>query len=250
MSGLTALLAGESWQTMEVHIKGFDMFQRGTYAEGADDLRDALSAENMQVDYLPCHDAGSNFPDTMEDIEAYDTVILSDIGYNTLAIPPSTFSDFERQPNRLDLIQEYVQSGGSLLMIGGYMSFQGVKGEGGYQNTSIEEVLPVSLEPFDDRVERSEGAVPEYVDSDHPITGDLPKKWPHFLGYNSVTADADAKVLVTINDDPLLVVGEHGDGRSAAFTSDCAPHWGSPAFTDWEHYSTLWANTISWLANQ
>ena len=242
------LLAGESWRTVETHVKGFDMFQRGVYEEGADHLREALSKKDIEVEYLPCHEAGSDFPDTKESIEVYDAIILSDIGYSTLAIPPITFDKFERRPNRLELIQEYVEEGGGFLMIGGYMSFQGIKGEGGYKKTPIEEILPVSLEPFDDRVERSEGAVPEHTDPDHPITSDLPAEWPHLLGYNRVTTDNEGKELLSINEDPLLVTGEYGKGRCAAFTSDCAPHWGSPAFTDWDHYPTLWANLASWLS--
>lgn len=242
------LLAGESWQTLEFHIKGFDMFYRGEYQEGADDLRAALSGADVEVDYMPCHIAATEFPESSDAISQYDAVILSDIGYDTLAVPPGSFTGFERKANRLDLLDAYVEAGGSLLMIGGYMSFQGIKGEGGYHKSSVEDILPVTLEPFDDRAERSEGVVPEVLDPGHAITSNLAEEWPHFLGYNQVTPDDDAEVLVEINDDPLLVVGDYGDGRTAAFTSDCAPHWGPPAFTEWDHYPDLWANIVTWLA--
>ncbi len=249
MSATEVLLVGESWQTVELHVKGFDMFYRGDYTEGADHLRDALAAEGVGVEYMPCHEAASDFPETPDALGAYDVVVLSDIGYDTLAIPPSTFNDFERRPNRLELLDRYVRDGGGLLMIGGYMSFQGIKGEGGYRGSVLEETLPVSLDPFDDRVERSEGVVPDIVDPDHPITRGLPDEWPHFLGYNRVAPDDDATTLARVNGDPLLVVGDHGHGRAGAFTSDCAPHWGSPAFTDWGHYPTLWSNVVGWLAD-
>jgi uncharacterized membrane protein len=249
MEGKKVLLTGESWQTLELHIKGFDMFYRGEYEEGADDLRTALSGAGIEVDYMPCHMAPNEFPESSNTIGQYDTVILSDVGYNTLAVPTKSFTEFKRTPNRLDLLDAYVEAGGSLLMIGGYMSFQGIKGEGGYHKSTVEDILPVTMEPFDDRVECSEGVVPEVIDSDHAITEDLSEEWPYFLGYNQVTPDEDSKALVEVNADPLLVVGDHGDGRVAAFTSDCAPHWGPPAFTEWEQYSDLWTNIITWLVD-
>ena len=37
-------------------------------------------------------------------------------------------------------------------------------------------------------------------------------------------------------------------GRSAVFTSDCAPHWAPPEFLDWPGYRVLWPNLIRWVA--
>jgi uncharacterized membrane protein len=48
--------------------------------------------------------------------------------------------------------------------------------------------------------------------------------------------------------DPLVACGEHGAGRSAVFTSDCAPHWGPPEFLAWPRYPVLWPNLITWLS--
>ncbi len=47
---------------------------------------------------------------------------------------------------------------------------------------------------------------------------------------------------------PLLVVGEYGAGRSAAFTSDIAPHWAPPPFLAWEGYARLFDQLVRWLA--
>jgi uncharacterized membrane protein len=248
MSQVTALIAGESWQTVSFHVKGFDLFTESTYHEAVGILQAGLESEGVATTHMPCHVAATEFPTTTEEITRYDTVVISDVGYNTLAIPPATFSDFERVPNRLQLVEDYVRGGGSLLMIGGYLSFQGINGKAGYHGTPIERTLPVSLDRFDDRVERSAGATPEVTAPDHPVVADLPDEWPSFLGYNRVTVDDDASELVSFDDDPLLVVGEHGDGRVAAFTSDCAPHWGPPEFTDWNHYPAMWADLVEWLA--
>jgi uncharacterized membrane protein len=44
------------------------------------------------------------------------------------------------------------------------------------------------------------------------------------------------------------VLGGHGKGRTAAWTSDIGPHWLSPAFCAWEGYGRLWKNVLGWLA--
>jgi uncharacterized membrane protein len=250
MSEIRTLLAGEAWTSISFDIKGFDFFSRSTYHEAIDPLQDALEANGIETDYVPTGRAAAEFPLSAEEIAEYDVIVLSDIGYNTLAIPPATFDEFERRPNRIRLLEEFVRAGGGLAMVGGYLSFTGVNGKARYKGTAVETALPVTLQGFDDRVERSDGVVPTGRDVDHAVVDGLPTEWPALLGYNRVEADDDARELVRVDEDPLVVVGEHGDGRSAAFTSDCAPHWGSPEFTGWEHYDDFWSNLIGWLAGE
>lgn len=248
MSETTALLAGESWQTISFHVKGFDLFSSAEYTEAGDYLEAALETNGIETTYQPCHVAASEFPDSQEALDEYDVVILSDIGYNTLAIPPQTFSEGTRRPNRLRVLDEYVREGGGFLMVGGYLSFQGINGRANYAGTAVEDVLPVAMDPGDDRVERPDGAYPEVVAADHPVVSNLDGDWPDFLGYNRFETDDDADELVRIDDDPLLAAGTHGDGRSAAFASDCAPHWGPMEFVEWDGYPRLWADLVRWLA--
>lgn len=250
MPEIKTLLVGESWQTIEFHVKGFDLFSSSSYTEAISYLRAALESEGIQTTYQPCHVAASEFPGSAEELAEYDVVVLSDIGYNTLAIPPETFSDGTRRPNRLRLLEEFVGQGGGLLMIGGYLSFQGINGRANYAGTPVEEALPVKIRRHDDRVEHPEGVYPETIDGSHPVTADIGDEWPDFLGYNRFESDADATEVVRIGDDPLLVVGEHGDGRSAAFASDCAPHWGPMEFVEWDHYPALWTGLVDWLADR
>ena len=42
-------------------------------------------------------------------------------------------------------------------MVGGYYSFQGINGGARYHGTPVEEVLPVEILPYDDRIEVPEG---------------------------------------------------------------------------------------------
>jgi uncharacterized membrane protein len=248
MSELTALLVGESWQTISFHVKGFDLFSSAEYTEAGDYLEAALETDGIDTTYQPCHVAAAAFPESREALDEYDVVILSDIGYNTLAIPPETFSDGTRRPNRLRLLEAYVRDGGGFLMIGGYLSFQGINGRANYAGTAVEDALPVTMQPGDDRVERPEGAYPEVAAPDHPAVSAVADDWPDFLGYNRFETDADAAELVSIGEDPLLAVGAHGDGRSAAFASDCAPHWGPMEFVEWDGYPRLWADLVRWVA--
>jgi uncharacterized membrane protein len=248
MTQTTALLVGESWQTVSFHVKGFDFFSNAEYTEAGDYLTAALETDGIETTYQPCHVAAEAFPESRAALAEYDVVILSDIGYNTLAIPPATLNDGVRRPDRLGLLEEYVRDGGGFLMVGGYLSFQGIYGRANYAGTPVEEALPVTMEPGDDRVERPDGAYPEVVAVDHPVLSDLDGDWPDFLGYNRFATDDDADELVRIGDDPLLSVGRHGDGRSAAFASDCAPHWGPTEFVEWDGYPRLWANLVRWLA--
>ena len=248
MSTIKALLVGEAWQTIQFDIKGFDFFSRSSYHEAIEPLQNALESADIDTEFIPTPRAAREFPSSADEIAAYDVIVLSDIGFNTLALPPATFDDFEQVPNRLQLIEDFVEAGGGLIMIGGYLSFQGFNGKARYKDTPVESALPVTMQSYDDRVERSDGVVPIVTDSSHEVVAQLPEEWPALLGYNRVVSDDDANELVRVDDDPLVVVGEHGDGRSAAFTSDCAPHWGAPGFTDWEHYDEFWANLVDWVS--
>jgi hypothetical protein len=135
--------------------------------------------------------------------------------------------------------------------------------------------------------------------TDHPILYGLPLEHPAGIGgYNLVRPKADAEVLLAAQhfavdvrqgDDtdgaspdgpfpneytftsgepaPLLVVGRHGLGRAAAFTSDVAPHW-IGGLVDWgperikaqapganeievgSHYAELFTRLVRWTMGE
>src|SRR5690554_4220003 len=117
------LIAGESWTVHSIHQKGFDSFTTTEYAEGVGWLRRALEGGGWEVAYQPSHVAAQSFPATAKELAAYDCVLLSDIGSNTLLLSPETFFRFKMLPNRLESIRDYVAAGGGLVMVGGYMTF-------------------------------------------------------------------------------------------------------------------------------
>jgi uncharacterized membrane protein len=241
------LVAGESWMTHSIHVKGFDSFETSTYNEGGTEMLAALRAGGLDVTYQPAHIAADHFPSTREDLARFDVVVLSDIGANTLLLPQRTFVRSEPSGNRLDLLRDFVEAGGGFLMIGGYLTFQGIQAKGNYAGTPVDAVLPVRLQTGDDRCERPEGVVPEIVEPDHPVLAGL-TDWPHFLGYNRAALREDARLVAAIGSDPFIAVRNAGKGRSAIFASDCGPHWGPPAFLAWPGYPRLWCNLAGWLA--
>jgi uncharacterized membrane protein len=242
------LIAGESWTVHSIHQKGFDSFTTTEYAEGVGWLRAALESGGWQVDYQPAHVAATAFPATAEALSAYDCVLLSDIGTNTLLLNPDTFFRFRSLPNRLQAIRDYVAAGGGLVMVGGYMTFQGIDAKARYHDTPVEDALPVIIGAHDDRCERPEGAEPRVLLAGHPIAAGLPERWPHLLGYNRITAKPEGAVVAAVGDDPLIVAGGYGRGRGVAFASDCGPHWAPPGFVEWEHYARLWRQIVGWAA--
>jgi uncharacterized membrane protein len=244
------LIAGESWVTHSIHTKGFDSFTTTEYNEGVRWLKAALESGGWEVTFLPNHLAARDFPQTAAALAAYDVVMLSDIGANTLLLHPDTFVRSVPLPNRLTAIKDYVLNGGGLVMIGGYLTFQGIDAKGQYAGTAIEEVLPVTLSRHDDRQENPQGVVAHVGDAGHPITKGIAGEWPALLGYNEVVAKPDAEVLVRVGGDPLIAVAEFGKGRSAVFTSDCGPHWAPPPFVDWAGYAPLWNNIANWVSGK
>jgi uncharacterized membrane protein len=242
------LIAGESWVTHSIHQKGFDSFTTTSYHEGVGPLREALEAGGFAVDYLPNHVAASAFPGSAAELGSYAAVILSDIGANTLLIHPDTFERSEPRPDRLVAIAEYVAGGGGLVMVGGYLTFAGIEGRARWAGTPVERVLPVTIATIDDRVEVPAGVEPDVLLPGHPSVEGMPSRWPALLGHNRVVPRPDAEVVVGVGADPLIVVGAHGRGRSAAFTSDCGPHWCPPPFLAWDGYSTMWQRLVGWVA--
>ncbi|MDO9397810.1 MAG: glutamine amidotransferase [Herbiconiux sp.] len=244
------LLLGESWFVHSIHQKGFDSFTTSEFTLGGVEFVAALRAAGHDVTHIPCHDITTLLPDTAEGIAAIaDVVVVSDVGANTFQIPPATFTRSEPQPDRTEALRDFVANGGGLLMVGGYMTFSGIDAKARWGRSPLAEALPVGVLDRDDRVELPAGAAPQLVDA-HPITAGADAEWPALLGLNEVTLREGATELARCAGHPLLVVGEHGSGRTAAFTSDIAPHWAPPGFVAWAGYGPLFDRAVRWLAGE
>ncbi|MBI4945604.1 MAG: hypothetical protein HY840_04295 [Bacteroidetes bacterium] len=151
----------------------------------------------------------------------------------------------------MELLKNFVLQGGGLVMVGGWMLFSGIDARAKYYHSPLETVLPVNCLTYDDREEKPEGVTPILKAAKHPIFKNVSSQWRFFLGYSRVIPKAKAKTLLQFkNGDPLLSILEIGKGRTAAFTSDCAPHWGPKDFLEWKGYPVFWSNLIKWLAKE
>jgi hypothetical protein len=140
-----------------------------------------------------------------------------------------------------------VEQGAGLVMIGGWESFHGRLGE--YNESPLAAVLPVLMQSCDDRHNFAQPCLIEKA-ADHALLSELPWDQPPGIGgVNAITARPDARTVLNAvsfsvrsaaegyhfspaGRSPLLIVGRHGNGRTAALATDVAPHWVG-GFVDW-----------------
>ena len=112
MTKTKVLLVGESWVSAATHYKGFDQFSSVTFHLGAEPLVTALRDSPFELTYMPSHEAAEKFPSTREGLAEYGAIILSDVGANTLLLPPDVWIHSKPRPNRLKLISRLDAVGG------------------------------------------------------------------------------------------------------------------------------------------
>ncbi|MCY9807679.1 glutamine amidotransferase [Lentilactobacillus senioris] len=241
------LLAGESWISSLTEYKGYDSFTSTKLEIGCEQFIADLKALGHEITHICAHDVPEKFPWTDKELNQYDVVILSDIGSNSLLLSNKVFALGEKTPNRLEVLKQWVHDGGALMMAGGYLSFSGFEGKAHYHNSPIEDVLPVTISDGDDRLETPQGLTPK-VEKQSYITNEL-GEFPEILGYQQISPKENSEVLMSIADDPLLIIGEYGKGKSLAYATDIAPHWASREFMDWNNYGEFFSRCMNWLAN-
>jgi uncharacterized membrane protein len=231
-------------------------------------LAGVMSHHNISFDYLP---SDQQFGDTLLN-NKYQAVIISDY-------PAENFST-----KQINTIVEQVTAGLGLLMIGGWGSFTGAKGQ--YTDTKLSQVLPVIMQSKDDRVNCFAPCLAEKM-KEHEILGSLPfeENTPSINGFNRLKSKPDSNTILlarrfkasyvngnftvtSLEDpDPLLVVSSYKQGRVCAFATDVAPHWVG-GLVDWGNsrvkaqgpganpievgnwYAALLANMINWTAHR
>ena len=249
------LLAGETFHVTSFAAKGYEVGASSRYSNGAERYIKGLAAHDIAVVQIGGERCESEFPTTMEALSAYSVVLLSDVGALSLLYTAETRAG-RRSVNRLELLREWVEQGGALMMAGGYCSFQGIDGLAMFRGTAVEECLPIECFPGPDGLEAPEGLDPVIDETGHPILTGVPSPIPYVLGMNRVAARAgtDTKTLIHCGHRhgqmPLLSVRDYGAGRSLAWMTDIGPHWLSQDFMQWPGYDRLMANMIRWLSRE
>jgi uncharacterized membrane protein len=195
------------------------------------------------------------------------------------------FSDYPAARMNADAMTRLVGAvadGMGLLMIGGWESYHGLGGD--WDATALASALPVTMRNDDDRVN---SPVPLLIEArgEHPILAGLPWDAPPAVGgYNRIVPKPDAQELLSLRamqptrsagdwsialgkPEPLLVVGAHGLGRTAALATDVAPHWVG-TLVDWglprvaaradggreievgAHYAQFFAQLVRWTMGE
>lgn len=231
--------------------KGLDIFYYSRW------LKNALqSSGEHQVTDAPAWDFYKLPPGEFERIlDEYDVVIFSDVEAKLFQLAPNFF---DRQafgkgvltyPDRVRLTVEAVQAGKRMMFMGGWLSFTGEMGKGGWNRTRLREILPVRCLDYEDLIESTEGFTAAVTDDGAATFGDFDfSSFPPILGYNQVRPREGCPVLLSAREtgDPLVAGGDFDHGRVLAYMSDPAPHWGCN-FVFWQHYPAFWLRCLDWL---
>jgi len=229
--------------------KGLEIFNYGEWL-----VKAMESTGEHQVTSVPSWDFYKLQPGRYEEIiEEYDVLIFSDFEGKLFQLAPDFFNREKfgegilTFPDRARLTVEAVEKKGKgLLLLGGWYSFTGELGKGGWGRTLLNEVLPVGCLEHEDLVESTEGYFPEFTEEGEKLFGAIDfRDIPPILGYNETREIPEGRVLARIREtnDPLVVLREKGNGKVLAYTSDPAPHWGCN-FVFWKGYNDFWVKCV------
>lgn len=229
--------------------KGLQTFRYDRY------LRDAIeSTGEHSCDTCSTWDFYAMPPGRYEEILAeYDIIVFSDVEVKNFQLSPQFFDrnlfggGIITYPDRVRLTVEAVESGTRMMFMGGWLSFNGEMGKGGWGRSRLAEILPVRCLEREDLVENTEGFHMAGTDPGFVTEIDVSTA-PPILGYNETVVRSDAIVHVAVSEtgDPLVVTRQHGSGAVLAYMSDPAPHWGCN-FVQWEDYNGFWIGAVEHL---
>ncbi len=213
-----------------------------------------------RVDVVTADELAGGFPDTREELFGYDGVILG-------SVEASFFSQ-----DQLNMLRDFVsQRGGGLLTLGGTAAF----GEGGYRDTPLAEVLPLTLPEAvpasgaagspTPSVFRELRILPTRAGSLHPVVRldadplaneDLYRNLPPLSSVNRVAgAKPGAAVLLeglgpAEEAEPVLLIQRFGRGRAASLTVQDLWVWQMDATipVEDETHELLTRRLLRWLA--
>jgi uncharacterized membrane protein len=183
-----------------------------------------------------------------EHLPSFDAIILQDID-----------AELYKLAQYLSRLNQYVKTGGGLIMVGGPSSFAGGK----YAGTPLDEILPTE-QPTGGKVFDPDEFVPSYTEAGlaAPMTRSLREllggKLPSLAGVNilgvprpsSIVLWEHPKLTAGAKAMPVLALGEVGDGRSIALSVDSTHRLLFSQFAasvSGRGYGALWDGLLGWL---
>ena len=183
------------------------------------------------------------------------TIIFADVETKCLMLHPDFFQRAKWSdeplvfPDRFDLLRSWVTAGGHFHMNGGWLSFAGELGKGGWGRSRFHDALPVECLQHDDLIESTAGFEIRCSFPEHPMAKDI--DWetaPPLLGFNECKTRDGSDCIVEIENcgrwHPLLVARSLGSGRVSCWTTGASPHWGIN-FMKWNSYTQFWTQVFS-----
>ena len=122
---------GDSEVVLNRYLVGADVIEQSYFNDNGHWFRDAMAQEpTVEVRHLTPHAVATDFPAALSELKAYDVLIFSDVGYNSLIFYPGLTPPYVYPlgPDRVGLVRQFVEQGGGFLMVGGYLSFAGLNG--------------------------------------------------------------------------------------------------------------------------
>lgn len=219
---------------------------------------DALAQiEGAEVRSEASWDLYNMSPDDFEARLAWaDVIVFGDVETKCLMLHPHFFNRekwhgaYVTFPDRLEILRAWVHDGGHFHMLGGWYSFGGELGKGGWGRSAFQDVLPVVCREGDDLIESTAG-YPVRAPRDHPVLGGIDlRQMPPILGFNETELRDGAEAILEIRSRgrwyPLLAAHRYGAGTASAFTSSASPHWGIN-LVKWSQYTQFWTQLFTRL---
>jgi len=210
------------------------------------DLDDALADWKHQgrvspdITWANCPpNAVEAFPGTYDELFAYHVVVLCDVNYK--AIGDLGF----------EMLCDYVEHGGSLLVTGGPYAF----GNGEFEETRFLDLLPVTLSgPFDLKWAGRGTSWPlAPAQEGLPLLEGLSfEREPRVFWNHIVTPKSGTEVVLKAGGHPALILGGYGQGRVAVLTLSPTGMGtgGETAWWAWEGWFPLVRNIFSFLGDE
>jgi uncharacterized membrane protein len=229
-----------------------DLPLAGALAEDPDIECNSLLASGGSLQFLGTSPTGA-VPTTPAQLFAYDVLLLSDVSRTAL------------EDRGLAWIEEWVaERGGGLCMIGGSRSFA----SGGWRGSSLEKMLPVTLDAADQDWEpgRPLTMLPAASQMAHPVWSIVSDQTynrrilaalPEFSGATRLGPAKPASTVLAVSGSdpsergaaPVMAAGVYGKGRTMAMAASLsgpwAVRWGE---SDNRHFAKFWRNVVYWLS--